>query len=50
MEWESRFALGQDSAKNIDYIEKSFKQKSFRIKFPTKNSLDIYLYLPEEWS
>ncbi len=31
--------------KNIDYIKKSLKQKLHRIKFPTKTSLEAYLYL-----
>ncbi len=36
-EWESRFTLMRNTAKNIDYIEKCFKQKLCRIKFPAKN-------------
>ncbi len=38
-EWAStiRFTLGVNAAKNIDYIEKCFKQKFHRIEFPTKN-------------
>ncbi len=27
-------------------LKKYFKQKLFRIKFPTKNLVDAYLYLP----
>ncbi len=34
LEWESRFTLGLNGAKNTHYINKSFKQKLFRIKFP----------------
>ncbi len=40
LEWESRFTLGLNAAENIDYLKISFKQKLFRIKFPTKNSVD----------
>ncbi len=29
-----------------NYIKKGFQQKLFRIKFPTKNSVDAYVYLP----
>ncbi len=42
--------LGLNAAKIIDYIEKCFKRKLRRIKFPTKNSVDADLYLPQEWS
>ncbi len=38
------------SAKNSDYIEKYFKQKLSKIKFPTKNSLDAYHYLTQKWN
>ncbi len=38
------------SEKNTDYIKKYFKQKFWRIKFPTKNYLDAHLYVPQEWS
>ncbi len=48
LEWESRFTFGLNAAKNTDYIKISFKQKVFRIKFPTKISVDAYLYLPQE--
>ncbi len=37
------------TAKNIDYIDKCFKQKLYRIKFSTKNSANAYIYLPTEW-
>ncbi len=50
LEWESRFTLGLNVAKNIDYIEKRFKRKLRKIKFPTKNLVEAYLYLPLEWS
>ncbi len=33
-----------DAAKNTDYIKTFFKQKIYRIAFPTNNSLDTYLY------
>ncbi len=36
LEWESRFTLGLNAAKNTDYIKKSFK-KLFKIKFATKD-------------
>ncbi len=44
-ECESVFTLW-NTAKDIDYIEKQFKQKLRNIKFPTKNSVEAYLYLP----
>ncbi len=37
-------------AKNIDYIEKYFKRKLGRIKFPTKALVETYLYPPQKWS
>ncbi len=49
-EWESRFTLTLNTVKNIDYIEKLFKQKLSIIKFPAKNLVDSYLYLSQEWS
>ncbi len=42
--------LGLNAAKNTDYMEKCLKQKLHRIKFPTKNSVEAYLYLHQEWS
>ncbi len=36
---------GLNAAKNIDYVEKCFKQKLQRIKFSTKNSVEAYFYL-----
>ncbi len=42
--------FGQNTAKIFNYIEKCFKQKLSKIKFYTKNSLDVNLYLPQEWS
>ncbi len=45
-----KFTLELSAAKNIDYIEKYFKGKLQRIKFPTKNSVDACLYLPLKWS
>ncbi len=44
------FTLEQNAAKNIDYIEKWFKRKLCKIKFPTKNSLEAYFYPPQEWN
>ncbi len=48
--WESRYTFRQNTAKNTDYIKKCFKHKLFRIKFPTKKSMEAYLYLFQEWS
>ncbi len=39
-----------NTAKSTNYIEKCFNQKLFKIKFPTKNTADAYLYLPQEWN
>ncbi len=50
LEWESRFTLGPRVATDTDYIKKCFQQKFFGIKFPRKNSVDAYLYLPQKWS
>ncbi len=47
-EWECIFTLGLNTAKDTDYIEKQFKQKLYRIKFPTENPVEAYLYLPWE--
>ncbi len=38
-----RFTLRQNTAKNTDYMEKVFKLKLFRIKFPTKKSVGAYI-------
>ncbi len=40
------FTLGLNAAKIIDYIEECLKEKLRRIKFPAKNSVEAYLYLP----
>ncbi len=48
LEWESRFTLERNATKNTSDINKCFKQKVFRIKFPTKNKVNAYLYLPQE--
>ncbi len=45
---ESMFNLGLNGGKTANYIEKYFKEKLFRIKFPTKNSKDAFIYLPQE--
>ncbi len=50
LEWESKFTLGLNAATNTDYIKKCFQQKLFRIKFPRKNLVDAYLYLPQKWN
>ncbi len=34
LDWESKFTLGLNTTKNINYIEKWFKEKLCRIKFP----------------
>ncbi len=44
-----KFLLGQNAVKNTVYIEKCFKQKLRKIQFPQKNSVDTYVYLPQEW-
>ncbi len=38
------------AAKNTHDNAKCFKQKLFGIKFSAKNSVEVYLYLPQEWS
>ncbi len=35
-----------DAAKSTNYIEKCFKRKLSKIKFPIKNLVDAYPYLP----
>ncbi len=50
MERESRFNLGLNAAKNADYIEKCVKQKFRTVKFPTKNSVVLHIYLSLEWN
>ncbi len=50
LEWESRFTLGPKAAKNIDYIEKWFKWKLRKIKFPSENLVEAYVYLLQEWT
>ncbi len=40
LEWESRFNLRLNAAKINDYNKKYFKEKLFRIQFPTKSSVD----------
>ncbi len=42
--------LGPNAAKIIDYVEKCFKRKLRKIKFPAKNSAEADLYLLQEWS
>ncbi len=39
LEWETRFTLALNAAKNIDSIKKCFRQKLFIIEFPTKKKL-----------
>ncbi len=48
MEWEGRFAVRLKATKNTEDFKKCFKEKLFRIKFPTKNSLNAYLLSPSE--
>ncbi len=50
LELKSWFFLGLEPSKVIDCIEKCFKQKLYKIKFPTKNLMVVFVYLPEEWS
>ncbi len=45
-----KFTLGLNTVKNTDYIKKYFKQTLWRIKCPTKNSVDAYVYLSQECS
>ncbi len=47
---ESRFAFRLNAAKNTNYIRKCSKLKLLSIKFPTKNSVDVLVYLPQEWN
>ncbi len=42
-------SLGLNTAKFTDYIKKLFKEK-LRIKFCTKKSGGVHVYLPQEWS
>ncbi len=46
LKWESRFILGLNADKITNYIEKCFKLKLLRIKFPTKNFVDAHFYHP----
>ncbi len=48
LEWEKRFCLGPNAAKNTCYIKKCLIQKLFGIKFYTRNLVDAYFYLPQE--
>ncbi len=50
LERECTCTLGLNATKNIKNIKKCFKQELFRMKFPTKNSLNAILYSPQEWS
>ncbi len=43
LNWRVGVHFGQNVAKNTDYIKKYYKQKLFRIKLPTKNSVDASL-------
>ncbi len=45
-----KFTLELNGAKNINYIEKCFKQMLHKIKFATKKFWDVYLYPPPECS
>ncbi len=44
-----KFTLGLNAAKSTNYIEKYFKQKLCKIIFPTKNSMDAYVYRSQGW-
>ncbi len=49
MQWNKKLgSFRAECSKSTDYIEKCFDQKLFKIKFPTKNTVDAYLYLPWE--
>ncbi len=50
LEWERRFSLEPNAAKNTCHIKKCLQQKLFGIKFHTKNSVDACFYLPQEWT
>ncbi len=50
LELKSKLFLGLKASKIIDCIDNCFKQKLYKIKFPTKNSTGACLYLPSEWS
>ncbi len=43
LEWESKFILALNAAKNIDYIEKCFKQKLFMIRCKDNDSLSFIM-------
>ncbi len=43
-----KFTLKLSAAENIDFIEKYFQPKLRKIKFPTKNSMEAYIFLPVE--
>ncbi len=45
-----KFSLRLNAAKNTDYIEKGFKRNLQEIKFATKNVVDAYFYLPQDWT
>ncbi len=42
LECETTSTLGPNAVKSMDYIKKCFQQKSFKIEFSTKNSVDVY--------
>ncbi len=44
LEWECTFTLGLNATENAKDIKKCFKQELFRMKFPTKNSLNAIHY------
>ncbi len=50
MEWENRSTFGMNTIQSNNYIKKCYKQKLSGIKFPAKNLVDAYLYLPQKWS
>ncbi len=50
MLWNEKIgSLGLNAAKITDYIKKCFKRKLSRIKFHTRQSVNAYPYLHQEW-
>ncbi len=48
--WEIRFTLGLNAAKNTHFMKKNFEQKLFANEFRTKKSRSACVYLPHKWS
>ncbi len=49
MRWTEKVPFMAERLKNTVYIKKCFKQKLRKIKFPQKNSVNVYLYLLQEY-